>query len=161
MPSFCIRDCRVERLIPRRVAAPLGPATIQLVCSSAVIICWRSASSRIARILWALPFGVATCVPAAAAVASEFALDTRRSSLGIFRTEPLVRITARSITFCSSRMLPGHGYLINVVMVSDGMVSITLLIRRLYCWTKCRTSKGMSSGRSRNAGTRTGNTLRR
>ena len=85
-------------------------------------------------------------------MAIEFALDTRRSSLGTFRTGPLVRITARSITFCSSRILPGQGYLTSVVMVSDGIVSIALLMRRLNCCTKCRTSRGMSSGRSRSAG---------
>src|SRR6202040_2538013 len=58
MPSFCIRDCSVERLIPSRVAAPFGPATIQLVCSSAATICWRSASSRTARIFCEPPAGL-------------------------------------------------------------------------------------------------------
>ena len=27
MPSFCVRNCRVERFSPRRTAAPCGPAT--------------------------------------------------------------------------------------------------------------------------------------
>ena len=31
MPSFCMRDCSVDRCMPRRAAAPLGPATFQLV----------------------------------------------------------------------------------------------------------------------------------
>ena len=29
MPSFFIRNCRVERFIPNRAAAPLGPPTAQ------------------------------------------------------------------------------------------------------------------------------------
>jgi hypothetical protein len=30
MPSFCMRNCRVERFSPRRTAAPCGPATTHL-----------------------------------------------------------------------------------------------------------------------------------
>ena len=131
MPSFCIRDCSVDRLIPKRAAAPFGPATVQLVCSSAATICWRSVSSSTSRMLRAASLGLADWFPGAPARASEFEFDARRSSLGMFKIEPLVRITARSITFCSSRMFPGHGYLTSVVMVSDGMVSIALLMRRL------------------------------
>src|ERR1700744_2835086 len=50
MPSVCMRDCTVERFMPRMAAAPLGPATIQLAFSSAPRICCRSTSSRAARI---------------------------------------------------------------------------------------------------------------
>jgi hypothetical protein len=31
MPSFFIRNCRVDRLIPSRAAAPFGPATTHAV----------------------------------------------------------------------------------------------------------------------------------
>jgi hypothetical protein len=31
MPSFFIRNCRVDRFIPRRAAAPRAPATTQFV----------------------------------------------------------------------------------------------------------------------------------
>jgi hypothetical protein len=30
IPSFCMRDCSVDRFIPSSVAAPLGPAMVQL-----------------------------------------------------------------------------------------------------------------------------------
>jgi len=74
---------------------------------------------------------------------------------------PGERITARSITFCSSRTLPGHGHRLNASIVSRGTASIGRRSRFAYRWTKCRTSGGMSSGRSRSGGTRIGKTLRR
>ena len=46
MPSFCILNCRVDRFIARRVAAPFGPATTQLHSLRALRICWRSVSSK-------------------------------------------------------------------------------------------------------------------
>jgi hypothetical protein len=39
IPSFCIRDWSVDRFMPKSAAAPLGPATIQLACSSAAKTC--------------------------------------------------------------------------------------------------------------------------
>jgi hypothetical protein len=45
MPSFCIRDFSVERLIPSRAAAPFGPPMVQLICSSAATICFVSCES--------------------------------------------------------------------------------------------------------------------
>jgi hypothetical protein len=50
IPSFCILDCNVDRLIPRRAAAPFGPATIQFASSSAATIRSRSASSSAVRL---------------------------------------------------------------------------------------------------------------
>ena len=39
IPSLRIRTWRVDRFIPRRAAAPLGPATTQSDCLSALMIC--------------------------------------------------------------------------------------------------------------------------
>ncbi len=89
----------------------------------------------------------------------ELESSSRREELS--KTGPCDTMTARSITFCNSRMLPGHWYRTSAFIVSEGIVSIFRLVRRLYCWTKWRTSRGISSGRSRSAGTRTGKTFRR
>src|SRR5258706_11541904 len=59
MPSYCIRDCRVERFIASSIAAPFGPATVELVWSSADKICLRSGSSNRVRMLPEPPFGLA------------------------------------------------------------------------------------------------------
>jgi hypothetical protein len=39
IPSFCILNRSVDRFIPRRSAAPLGPATIQSHCARAWRMC--------------------------------------------------------------------------------------------------------------------------
>ena len=44
IPIFFIRNCRVERLMPRRKAAPFGPPSTQFVSLSTARICLRSAS---------------------------------------------------------------------------------------------------------------------
>ncbi len=74
---------------------------------------------------------------------------------------PVATMTARSMTFSSSRTLPGHGYRIRAPRLSGEMSRTAFLMRRPACSTKCRASSGMSSGRSRSAGTRTGMTERR
>ncbi len=45
MPSFCILDCSVVRLIPSLAAAPVAPAITPPDSLNAVRICWRSISS--------------------------------------------------------------------------------------------------------------------
>ena len=74
---------------------------------------------------------------------------------------PVATMTARSMTFSSSRTLPGHGYRIRAPRLSGAMSRTAFLMRRPACSTKCRASSGMSSGRSRSGGTRTGMTERR
>src|SRR5712671_7439134 len=74
------------------------------------------------------------------------------SATGTFKLGPDERITARSITFCNSRMLPGQAYWQRVFIVSEDMVSILRFMRRENFSAKCRTRSGMSSGRSRNGG---------
>jgi len=53
MPSFRIRKYTGDRLIPKRAAAPLGPATTHFVCSRILRMCSRCASRSV------------TCLPAA------------------------------------------------------------------------------------------------
>ena len=45
------------------------------------------------------------------------------------------RITARSITFCNSRIFPGHAHCINVSTVFTGMLAMDLFIRLAYLRT--------------------------
>ena len=47
IPSFLIFSCKVERFIPRRAAAPVGPATTQPVSRRAPRMCSRSASASV------------------------------------------------------------------------------------------------------------------
>jgi hypothetical protein len=44
MPSLFIFPCNVDRFIPKRVAAPLGPPMTQFASRSARMMCSRSAS---------------------------------------------------------------------------------------------------------------------
>ena len=47
MPSFFIFQYNIERFIPSRAAAPLGPPTTQRVSRRATRICSRSASAKV------------------------------------------------------------------------------------------------------------------
>src|SRR5260370_22332592 len=47
MASLRMRAWRVVRFMPRRTAAPLGPAMRHCVCFKARRMCWRAASSRV------------------------------------------------------------------------------------------------------------------
>ena len=60
MPSFRMRDCRVDSFRPRRAAAPSGLATTQLVFWRLARICSRSASSSAVGVL---PAGTAGTKP--------------------------------------------------------------------------------------------------
>src|SRR5207245_9174768 len=68
------------------------------------------------------------------------------SATGTFNVGPDDKITARSITFCSSRMLPGQLYWHKAFIVSDGMVSIVLFIRREDSSRNWPTTSGKASG---------------
>src|SRR5690348_17337680 len=39
-PSLRMRNCSVDRFMPNRTAAPLGPATTQFVCDNTLRICF-------------------------------------------------------------------------------------------------------------------------
>ena len=81
------------------------------------------------------------------------ALGNLRSLTSTLRAWPVEIITARSITFWSSRMFPGQWYRHRASIAADGIVSMTLFIRLENCCVKCRTSSGTSPCRSRKGGT--------
>ena len=135
------------RFIPSLNAAPAGPPRIHLVSPRTRKMCSRSASSKVERLLEKFAEAAFICC---------FNSDTGISSSG-----PWERITARSITFCISRMFPGQLYRTRVFMTSVGIVSIRRPIRRAKRWVKWRASIGMSSRRSRKGGSTTGKTFRR
>ena len=58
IPSFRMRAYRVERLIPKRDAAPFGPMITPRVCCSVLRMCSRFKSSRVMG-----SSGEGTCVP--------------------------------------------------------------------------------------------------
>jgi len=60
--------------------------------------------------------------------------------------DPVVRMTARSRTFSSSRMLPGQGYSCSRCIVCWLIPSRGLPIRSVNLLTRKWTSRGMSSG---------------
>ena len=122
----------MERFIPSHTAVPCGPPSTHPVSPSMARVSLRSAASSVSCEMW-----------------------------GTCKTGTGERITVRSMTLCSSRMLPGQAYRLKPCIVSDAMVSIVLCMLQANCCTKWRTSSGISSGRSRRGGTCTGKTLTR
>src|SRR5258708_38174489 len=112
MPSLRMRAWRVVRFMPRRSAAPCGPAIRHCVCFKARRMCWRSASSRVEmeeeevkdveEVNEAKDEGESGAEAAPEMAADFNAAKGTRSSL------PGERRTARSMRFSSSRTLPGQ-----------------------------------------------------
>ena len=69
--------------------------------------------------------------------------------------------TARSMAFSSSRMLPGQAYACRQAIAAPDTPVIGFPICAANRAAKCSASSGMSSGRSRSGGSRTGITLMR
>src|SRR5208337_2082484 len=113
MPSLRMRACRVVRFMPRRIAAPRGPAIRHWVWRRARRICWRSASSKVAMDAnagGALDAGAALRGDSVAVeIRSEAGERSRNSGRGTRSSLPGERRTARSTRFSSSRTLPGQG----------------------------------------------------
>ena len=63
-------------------------------------------------------------------LASPCARKGSNSEVGARNTECGERMTARSMKFCNSRTFPGQGYRTSASMVSEGISSIRLFIRR-------------------------------
>ena len=74
---------------------------------------------------------------------------------------PSVSSTARSITFLSSRTLPGQAYALSIACASGAISRTCFPNSRLKCAVKCLTSGGMSSRRSRSGGSVMGMTRSR
>src|ERR1700722_5898391 len=98
MLYFRILDCNVVRFRPSRAAAPFGPPT------------WPSASFNAASIRSRSPAPEVPEVRADGRMGDEISLS---SGILTRSSGPLLRITDRSITFWSSRILPGHSYLVS------------------------------------------------
>jgi len=93
-----IFDSRVEAGMPSLVAAPNGPDTRPMASSRTASINERSSSMSVFRLEEA-------SVGAVEGTLDDDAESQRRSTDS---SEPSEMITARSITFCNSRMLPGQ-----------------------------------------------------
>ena len=110
-------------LQPRRAAAPFGPPT-----------CPFASSKRfydplpLARLEKDPKFGYAGALEQSCPLISGIATFGACSRWS--------RITDRSITFCSSRMLPGQSYRVSASNADVGIVSIVRPIRCACFWTK-------------------------
>src|SRR5215471_11185715 len=142
-----IFDSSVDAGTPRRPAAPNGPDTRPLLSMSA---------ASMASISWVanVPVGWG-----AACGTSGFRPESHRASID--NVAESHTITARSMTFCSSRMLPGQSYDCSWANAPLQMPRIRFPARLVYRCAKYSTSRGMSARRSRRAGTSSGNTLSR
>ena len=110
----------------------------------------------------AVPDWTAEALNAAERIAGRWAADSRQSQLSSTdKFSASETMTYRSMTFCSSRMLPGQGYDWSRSRVFLFTLRIFFPALLAYRSVKYSTSKGMSSLRSRKGGISRGNTLRR
>jgi hypothetical protein len=107
IPSLRIFEMRVVRLTPSLPAAPFGPPTTQLVSRRVLMMTARCAS-----------FSVLTTPSCVSWVVS--------SAIGARSSLPFVKITDRSIKFCSSRIFPGQSCLMRAAITSSETRSIDL-----------------------------------
>lgn len=143
IPKCFIFDCNVVRFKPSRTAAPRNPPICPRVSRSARRMCSRSVASKVSSLIF-----------------STAATDSNSAS-GDTRTEPCDSMTERSMKFSNSRTLPGQSHFMRASIILVGTLVMDLFIRRANFCTKCSTSNAMSSRRSRNGGTRIGNTFSR
>ncbi len=144
MPSRRILETKVVRAIPNRAAAPYLPPTTHLVSSQSLE---NMIASGVLKRLAVLGQAVS--------LASQ--LTERRLEHGTSRDNHAVLNENSGAGGCylANRRQPWRP------IVADGITSTTLFIRSAYLATKCRTSAGISSERSRKGGRETGNTPRR
>jgi len=114
-----IFDCSVVRLRPSRAAAPVGPAMTPCDSLNARRIASRSASFNVA--------GGFDAGDAAARRALGWVSSSASASV-----DPAVRITARSMTFCNSRMLPGQLHPLSASITVPGIVGTGRPMRRAH-----------------------------
>lgn len=112
--SLLINDCSVVRFIPRRAAAPCGPAINQFVSSRTPRMDARTSSGSAA-----VSFLRVTSDPVCSS-----------SAIGMSSVGPGERIIARSIRLASSRTLPGHAHRCMASSSSFGITSMRRFIRR-------------------------------
>jgi len=145
IPRRLIFESSVRVGTPSLAAAPAGPDTRPRLSASAASImflsCWSNSPLR--------------------AVVRRGTSDGSRLShvSSTAKVSASLRMTARSITFCSSRMLPGHSY--SCKSFSD-FLSIVLNCFPVFFPNramKYSTSNGISIARSRNEGISMGTTF--
>lgn len=147
IPRLFIFDSSVERGTPSLAAAPSGPDTRPPHSLSAILMARFSSSTSGRPSLCAKLPGRG---------------DSRFSQVSsTVRVSPSHRITALSITFCSSRIFPGQSYVWNSSNVAFLMLLIFLPVLLANRWVRYSTSNGMSSTRSRSGGTWIGKTFNR
>src|SRR5580700_8417039 len=140
MPNFFIRERRVVRFIPRRAAAPSAPPTRPLHAVSACMIslcCFLAYSS--ATLVLTLRESVlssGTSLSSCKRSGESTLLVFRSSARGASSERPLVKRTARSMKFSSSRILPGQSQVVSPFITDTGTVSIRFCISLAQFWTK-------------------------
>src|SRR5215472_484651 len=138
IPNFLIFELSVSRGIPSLAAAPVGPPTTPPASRKAVSI---------------ISFSCFISTPVRATVGRE---TSDRSCLNhvssTAKQSESVRMTARSITFCSSRTLPGHSYAWRSFRVLLSIVLNFFPALPPNRAMKYSTSKGMSAARSLSEG---------
>ncbi len=111
-PSFRIRLRSVLGLMPKSLAAPRSPSIIQLVVASTASMWRRPASCSEPRVSVRADTPLASSPIFESRPVTSLPADGEagaRNSSARTNVLPGDRITARSITFCNSRMLPGQG----------------------------------------------------
>src|SRR5260370_28915854 len=108
MPSLRMRAGRGVRFMPRRTAAPLGPAMRHCVCFKARRMCWRSASSRVEMEEVEEVKEVKEAKDETGATAEVANAADLISEKGTRSSLPGERSKARSMRFSRSPTLPGH-----------------------------------------------------
>ena len=141
--SFCMREFKVVRFMPRRSAAPPGPP---------ILFGFSEHTDDVfpLNVLQGRRSGGRTSF-------CRHGLKKRESS----GPGPLDRITARSMTCSNSRILPGQEYRHSAPIPSGDTISNFFFIRWENFDRKYWTSNGMSSRRSRSGGTVMGKTFSR
>ena len=89
------------------------------------------------------------------------AMVTVSCDSGLPEVVAAARSAARAMRFSNSRTFPGHSLSVSLAFAMASRRTLATPIRRAEVSAKCDASNGMSSRRSRSAGTRRGNTARR
>src|SRR5437016_1331637 len=142
-----MRERRVVRFIPRRAAAPSAPPTRPLHAVSARMI-WSRCFPLYSLAALLLSFGEFALSPATGLTScrsvctNASVLVFRSSASGASSDLPLVRITARSMKFSSSRILPGQSQVLSPFITAVGIASIGFCISLANFWTVAGSTRG-------------------
>ena len=130
MPNFSNRCLKVFGWRPRVFAAPFAPSMTPRVSCSTAMMCARSISRKVLR-----GDGVVEGDASLGSLTTSGRTgDTKvlLKSPSKLRIGPFARISDRSITFCSSRTLPGHEYFVSISVAAAEIPSILFPKFRAY-----------------------------